>query len=65
MDYRHEPGIFLTLEDCKAVFPRLKKNEGALLALERAVLLKLEKTLYANLSIQEVEKLLYSRVPEN
>jgi hypothetical protein len=62
MDYRHEKGLFLTLEDCKAVFSRLKKTEGALSASEREVFLKLEKTLYANLSIQEAENLLYGHV---
>jgi hypothetical protein len=55
---RQGAGVFLPLEDCKAVFSRLKGLESILSAPERDVLWKLEKTLYQHLSIREVEKLL-------
>jgi hypothetical protein len=53
-------GIVLTLDECKALFPRLKGLENTLLAPEREILLKMEKVLYEHLSIQEVENLFYS-----
>jgi len=51
----------LSLEDCAALFPRLKENEGSLSKDERMVLLKLEKVLYGNLSISGIEELLGQR----
>jgi hypothetical protein len=59
---RHDAGIFLPLEDCITVFPRLKKDESLLAPSEREVLLKLEKVLYRYLSIQEVENLSVPRI---
>ena len=53
-----EEGIFLTLNDCIALFPRLKRNESALSNEERMILVNMEKILYRNLSIQDVERLL-------
>ena len=58
MDSSGEPGIFLTLNDCAVVFPRLKKNETFLSIEERMLMLRIEKILYGNLSIQEMEELL-------
>jgi hypothetical protein len=52
-----EAGIFLTLADCKALFPGLKKDEASLSGEERRVLLRIEKALYGSLSISEVEEL--------
>ena len=51
-------GVFLTLNDCTILFPRLKKNEGVLSKEERSLLHRIEKVLYGNLSIREVEELL-------
>jgi hypothetical protein len=53
-----QEGIFLPLEDCIALFPRLKRAEALLTAPEREAFLKIEKVLYSCLSIQEVENLL-------
>ena len=58
MNIEGEEGIFLTLNDCIALFPGLKRNESVLSNDERTILVKLEKILYRNLSIQDVEKLL-------
>jgi hypothetical protein len=55
-----QEGIFLPLEDCIALFPRLKRAEALLAVPEREALLKIEKVLYNCLSIQEVENLLYA-----
>jgi hypothetical protein len=55
MDPSKTPGLFLTVEELCSVFSRLKKNEAELDAQERAVLLKIERVLYENLSIQELE----------
>jgi len=53
-----EEGIFLSLNDCTALFPGLKRNESSLSNNERLILLRMEKVLYRNLSIQEMEELL-------
>ena len=53
-----EAGIFLTLNDCTVLFPRLKGNESKLSSEERRVLHRIEKVLYVNLSIREMEALL-------
>ena len=58
MNIEGEEGIFLTLNDCITLFPGLKKNESSLSHDERMILLKIEKLLYGNLSIQDVEELL-------
>jgi hypothetical protein len=52
-----EPGIFFTIEEMLSVFPRLKKNEALLDFSERPVLLKIERFLYQNLSVEELESL--------
>ena len=52
-------GIFLSLNDCMVLFPRLKRNESSLSKEERALMLKMEKLLYGNLLIHEMEELLY------
>jgi len=53
-----ETGVFLTLNDCAALYPRFKGNESFLSEEERMVLLKIEKALYGSLSIREMEELL-------
>ena len=53
-----EEGLFLSLEECKILFYGLKKNEFSLSTEERMILYKMEKVLYRNLSIQEMESLL-------
>jgi hypothetical protein len=53
-----ETGIFLSLDDCVVLFPRLKENEASLSNEERLILLKMEKILYGSLSIHEIETLL-------
>ena len=51
-------GLFLDLEECKCLFHRLKKEESSLPDGERLILLRIEKMLYAMLSISEIEELL-------
>jgi hypothetical protein len=51
------PGLFLSLEELCLLFPKLKKNEAHLDVSERALLLRMERVLYENLSIQELETL--------
>ena len=58
MDDDADAGIFLTLNDCTVLFPRLKGSESSLSKEERRVLRRLEKVLYVNLSIREMEELL-------
>ena len=58
MDNSVEAGIFLSLNDCTALYPRLKENESFLSEEERKVLLKIERVLYDSLSIHEMEELL-------
>jgi hypothetical protein len=53
-----EAGVFLTLNDCSVLFPGLKANESSLSKEERRILHRLEKVLYGNLSIREMEELL-------
>jgi len=45
----------LTIEDILVLFPLLKKNEEHLSRKERNILIRLEKTLYEHLSIEEIE----------
>ncbi|MCL1929238.1 MAG: hypothetical protein FWG07_10675 [Treponema sp.] len=45
----------LTLEELLVLFPLLKKNEALLNIKERQILVKLEKKLYEQLSIEEIE----------
>jgi len=56
-----EAGIFLTLKDCTILFPRLKDNESSLTKEERMIFLRMEKVIYGNLSIREMEELLENR----
>ena len=49
-------GVFLTLEDLETLFPLLKKNEAHLTVKERHLFIKIEKKLYENLSIGELER---------
>ncbi|MDR2398305.1 MAG: hypothetical protein LBD74_06040 [Spirochaetaceae bacterium] len=58
MEEQHEEGVFLTFKELKVLFPRLKGTENTLSPAEREVLLRIERTLYGRLSIQEVEGLL-------
>ena len=51
-------GVFLTLNDCTVLFPRFKENESSLSKEERMLLHRIEKVLYGNLSIREMEELL-------
>ncbi|MDR2446152.1 MAG: hypothetical protein LBD58_02495 [Treponema sp.] len=60
-----EPVISLTPQETKALFIRLKRIESevpsasaGLSPVEQAFLLKIEKSLYRNLSIQEAETLM-------
>jgi len=57
VDNNTEAGIFLTLNECSVLFPRLKRNESSLSVKESAVMLRIEKYLYENLSISEMEEL--------
>ena len=61
MENNEEAGIFLTLNDCTVLFPRLKDNESSLSKEERMIFLRMEKVLYGNLSIREMEELLEKR----
>jgi len=47
--------LTLTLEELLVLFPLLKKNEALLNIKERQILVKLEKKLYEQLSIEEIE----------
>ena len=58
MDTDENTGVFLTLNDCAALYPRFKGSESFLSEGERAVLLKVEKALYGSLSVREMEELL-------
>jgi len=58
MDNGGEAGVFLTLNDCTALYPRLKVNEFFLSEEERKVLIRIEKVLYGSLSVREMEELL-------
>ena len=59
-DSRDGDGLFLPLDDCKILFPGLKKREFSLSTCERMILYKMEKVLCRNLSIEEMESLLES-----
>jgi len=58
MDEGGKAGVFLTLNDCRALYPRLKKIESSLSSEERKILFAIEKLLYGSLSIREMEELL-------
>ena|GEM_PF-3280995 len=58
MEYDGEAGLFLSLKDCTILFPALKGNESSLSREERMLMLRIEKVLYGNLSIREMEELL-------
>jgi len=47
--------LTLTLEELLVLFPLLKKNEALLSIKERQILVKIEKKLYQQLSIEEIE----------
>ena len=53
-----EAGVFLSFNDCTALYPRLKENEPFLSREERQVLFKIEQVLYKSFSIDEMEELL-------
>ncbi|MDR2143718.1 MAG: hypothetical protein LBP29_05060 [Treponema sp.] len=53
-----QEGVFFTLDELLAIFPRLKHVEAVLKKDERAVLIRMEKVLYEHLSINEIEKCL-------
>jgi hypothetical protein len=53
-------GLFLSPEDVKILFMLLKTREYALSNEERQVLSRIEASLYARLSVDEVEALLPS-----
>jgi len=57
-----DTGIFLTLEDMAVIFSPLKKNEAQLNLRERQVLNRIERLLYKNLSIEEIENRLRGSV---
>ena len=56
-DNSGEEGLFLPLEECKILYYGLKKNEVLLSTEERMILYRMEKVIYRNLSIQEMESL--------
>ena len=58
MDNHEEAGVYLTLKDCTVLFPRIKGIESSLSKEERMIMLRIEKVLYENLSIREMEELL-------
>ena len=59
MSYKeNEAGVFLSLQDCSLLFPLLKKEEAVVSRELRTIMLKIEKVLYENLSIREMEELL-------
>ena len=62
-DNRGGEGLFLPLDECKILFSGLKKNEFSLSKEERMILYKMEKVLYRNLTIQEMESLPESTEP--
>ena len=53
-----EKGVFLSLGEARHLFPLLKKEESSISKEQRAIMLKIEKVLYENLSIREMEELL-------
>ena len=57
MDSNEELALNLTLEECKSLFSRLKREEASLSFGESHVLQKIEKMLYSRLSIGEIEDL--------
>jgi hypothetical protein len=56
-DDNRETGLFLDFDDCKALFRGLKKKEAGLSGPERDILRRIERILYARLSIQELEEI--------
>ncbi|MDR2403150.1 MAG: hypothetical protein LBD78_03885 [Spirochaetaceae bacterium] len=58
MDKPQEENLFLTIEDVRTIFPRLKSMESGLFPRERRVLLKIEGILYEYHSVEEIENLL-------
>jgi hypothetical protein len=54
-----EARFFLFLNDCMVLFPKLKRNDFSLSKEERELMLRMEKLLYENLSIHEIEELLH------
>ena len=50
--------FFLSLEELLTLFPLLKKYESILNIKQRQILVKIEKNLYENLSIAEIESYL-------
>jgi hypothetical protein len=57
MENPREEGVFLALPELRAIYPRLKTLEGALLPRERTVFLKIESILYKYHSVEEIEGL--------
>ena len=55
--FSEETGLFLSMEECKCVFKRLKNEENNLVDEERGILQRLEKIFYSKLSIKEIEDL--------
>lgn len=53
-----QAGVFFILEDLVTLFPLFKKNEAFLTVKERQLFSKIEKILYENLSIGEIESFL-------
>ena len=51
-------GITLSLNECRSLFPLLKKQELNLSREQRTIMIKMEKVLYEFLSIQEMEELI-------
>ena len=49
--------LTLSLEELKTLFPLLKKNEDSLNSKERQILVKIERNLYENLSIDEIQRI--------
>ena len=57
MDSEKEAGLLLSLQECKCLFRKFKKEESRLNDDELFILQKIEKMLYSGLSIKEIEEL--------
>ena len=57
MNSNEEMVLNLTLEECKSLFSRLKREEALLSNGESRILQNIERLLYSRLSIKEIEEL--------
>jgi hypothetical protein len=59
MEYSPDAGVFISLRELMVIFPMLKMGEHTMNPVERQILMKLEKTLYEYLSVEEAEELMH------